>query len=527
MLLQFHFPFTDSRNFLLQDTGKLNHPAWPAPQVDYEFVRSFGCIRNRKKGGVKGWVGENAICEADRAMRFIRLPTFTDPSPPIRVPFRIGFRRLFFDGMAVGKYEVGMIASAQKNISSIADLLLLFPKEKSLLDIFEKDSIAEIFKYLFNRSSVNKNQGVRLLAHIFDLPIEVSNLSIKSQEIKFINTGKYVSKLYLKSSTKKSFQNHLDLENWWVVSGSPVIFIQCKESEYINFNLPEKEVYLPELPKIKLTCYFFPVMGRNIQIWVVKTNDFSKSNLNVVRTLRLYILRLHAEHESLRTVLRLILQEKIVIFPGSENNEIIQRYLNEATRKISRYEHRIQEKFDDKTNMIGVIARRSTEYIRPGEKESLLSLLAHLDIRKNIFSKVKNYIDDEFRQPIDITINLGDLNMGDIYNAKQVGVQGREAILNTTTFNQVIDSSAEKLDLEKLSEELCRLRSVLKESSQRVEHDIAIGAIASAEEQARKGNREKVFKNLTAAGKWSLDVAQKIGTSVAAKAISIALGLEG
>jgi len=53
-----------------------------------------------------------------------------------------------------------------------------------------------------------------------------------------------------------------------------------------------------------------------------------------------------------------------------------------------------------------------------------------------------------------------------------------------------------------------------------------VGAIASAEMAARKGDRRSVSEHLARAGKWSLDVAEKIGTSLTVAYLKAKMGLD-
>src|SRR5215210_5700665 len=106
MLVCIQFPLADFRRFLDNPTSLLSRPGWPTPEPEYEFVRSFGAIQTRKRGGLSGWVGENEVCEANRALRFDQIPVHVDSE--IRVPLQCAFRRLFFDGLAVGKFETGI-----------------------------------------------------------------------------------------------------------------------------------------------------------------------------------------------------------------------------------------------------------------------------------------------------------------------------------------------------------------------------------------------------------------------------------
>jgi hypothetical protein len=81
------------------------------------------------------------------------------------------------------------------------------------------------------------------------------------------------------------------------------------------------------------------------------------------------------------------------------------------------------------------------------------------------------------------------------------------------------------VDLPKLAGELERLRTELAPSAKTSEHFAEIGAIASAEMEAQKGNGEKAVEALSKTGKWSLGVAEKIGVGLATAVIKTSLGL--
>lgn len=81
------------------------------------------------------------------------------------------------------------------------------------------------------------------------------------------------------------------------------------------------------------------------------------------------------------------------------------------------------------------------------------------------------------------------------------------------------------LDYAKLADELASLRSKLRKQASEAEHDEALGAVAAAEKAARQQNQSGVLTHLKTAGKWSFDIASKIGVSVAAKMIEQAMGL--
>jgi hypothetical protein len=118
-----------------------------------------------------------------------------------------------------------------------------------------------------------------------------------------------------------------------------------------------------------------------------------------------------------------------------------------------------------------------------------------------------------------------ELNMESKYkitggNQAAVGDQA-EGHVTTQVSNQTLGS----IDMTALAAELSRLRAEARKEATEPEHDIAVSEIAKAEQAAKEGQGPKVMEHLKSAGKWALDVATKIGTSVALEAIKKSAGL--
>jgi hypothetical protein len=110
---------------------------------------------------------------------------------------------------------------------------------------------------------------------------------------------------------------------------------------------------------------------------------------------------------------------------------------------------------------------------------------------------------------------------GTSYTGNQVGAMGPGATANNVTMIQF----GTQIDQKRLADELKILRVALKAEASTSDHDEAIGAIASAEKATEKGDGAGASAQLKAAGKWALEVAEKIGVGVAVAALKTALGL--
>ena len=113
MLISIQYPIADLRPFVESEGGRLTRPGWPWVTPGEDFVRAFGGVQKRYRGGLPGWVGEGVHCIAAKSIRFQPgEPHFfnlqdTELGLDAKVPVRVAFRRLYADGLAVVKVELG------------------------------------------------------------------------------------------------------------------------------------------------------------------------------------------------------------------------------------------------------------------------------------------------------------------------------------------------------------------------------------------------------------------------------------
>jgi hypothetical protein len=118
-------------------------------------------------------------------------------------------------------------------------------------------------------------------------------------------------------------------------------------------------------------------------------------------------------------------------------------------------------------------------------------------------------------------VTVGDTNI----NTGQAGAIGRGIHVHNMTFNQRWNQSGESIDLPALATELATLRQHLRQAAVKLDHDVAIGAVAEAEMAAKEENGPKALECLSKAGKWALENAEKIGVGIATAALKTALGI--
>lgn len=138
---------------------------------------------------------------------------------------------------------------------------------------------------------------------------------------------------------------------------------------------------------------------------------------------------------------------------------------------------------------------------------------------KNEIERMKNLDSDKSG-----TMNHTEVIMGDKYDIKgQTGAVGAEAHAHDMTFNQNWNENNNEINLPALAAELSKLRLKLRDEATEAEHYSSMGAIASAESCAKKGDRPRALEYLSKAGKWALDIAEKISVPVATEALKVAV----
>jgi hypothetical protein len=173
---------------------------------------------------------------------------------------------------------------------------------------------------------------------------------------------------------------------------------------------------------------------------------------------------------------------------------------------------------------------RNASFYRYRETPTQVSIPAMLHIielleacRGTIRSIV--YENWDFRELLD----RGSVYEGGIYVAKaeynvsgsQVGAIGPGAHVHDITFNQ----QAAGIDAVVLAEQLERLQAELAKHACERDHYVALVAVSDAAADARQGKTSDAVSKLAAVGRWVVDIASKIGVTVAVEAINRATGL--
>jgi len=171
-----------------------------------------------------------------------------------------------------------------------------------------------------------------------------------------------------------------------------------------------------------------------------------------------------------------------------------------------------------------------TEYLLNPFKSKMDRFLSKADTNEpnpDVYDRVAELVRRETKpRASEARFIIKELVMGDSYkNTGQAGAMGRNAHAHDMNFVQLWQQAGEQIDLHTLAAELSTLREALTRQAKTAEDQVAIGAVASAEIEAKKNNGPRALEYLSKAGTWAFDTATKIGVVVAGSAIKSALGM--
>jgi hypothetical protein len=274
----------DARVLSSEGSGRLSRPDWGNIDTfgNTQFVRYFGPVVDRRKPADVAWADERFFCHAKHAMALPDLQASRD--------IRCAFRRLFVaEGKVVARIEVGF--SPTVPVGETPEALVAVPL-----------SIG------------------RLAARV---PEEGGPGSTRP----LISQGRRLARLYAYSTTKKGAPTE---SARLVEAGRPMVLVELRRSE--AFTPPEStRVIDPErVGGCDLAFLWLATDSGGVPAWIMRPGrDPSRA-----RSLRLSLLRLNAERESLAVVIRLMNREALHFEPETDPGQRLKDYLNTSTRRL-------------------------------------------------------------------------------------------------------------------------------------------------------------------------------------------------
>lgn len=341
MFTVFQIPITDSRSFLPDGPSRLVKPAWPIPEAEKDFLRQFGAVHKRRRGGLHEFAGEDVFCRASNAIRIRNETGIISGGDGSQLDHqRCIFRRFFFEGRSVGKMEIGL---------------------RRLDEPFRARSHWALLIH-----TISKSQWIVGPYH--------PQFALASP---LIASGDAIAKLYLRSTTAKATPAS-NAYDWCVSAGEPVLVIEFRADDF-----PSPPAWAVRVPlsthSVDLHYQHLIVGGRKLNVWYLGFRDIDKGRL---RHLRMHLLRFHAELQSLKTVLRTVVDNRFAVIRATPSCDELQEFLRDAFKLISK-----DERYGVDQKTLRTATGAFFAFVSAGERESLLFKLRQ--IRKNILRLVE------------------------------------------------------------------------------------------------------------------------------------------
>jgi len=273
MLVVLQMPLVDLRVFRASSPRR-KRPHWPTPDAGTEFMRHFGAVRERQTGKRTplAWTDEIYFVNASRALRI-------QPFQRKQKRWTCAFRRILTDGGPVARFEIG-----------------------------------------FNIPPTRLDPPTPLLETLSTILSMPCTLRGQKLSTKLLLVGKRMAGLYARSTAPSGTKQMGDE----VVSGQPTILVQLDDLEKVG--MPKSlDFDRDHLAFMKTTQN-----GIALNLWV--TNSYFGDPRNT----RAALLRLSAEHQALKYILRDITEGNVLLHGESAQTDALQTYLNSAGRTLSK-----------------------------------------------------------------------------------------------------------------------------------------------------------------------------------------------
>ncbi len=364
MFIAVQFPIADIRSLLDCDTYKLAGPCLPfIDPYGSEFIRCFGPLRNRFNATGLAYE-ESVYSQANRALRF-----------PALGKYRLGrkyksfiptcvFRRFFSENHVTCKVEVGF-----KNID----------------------------KENFYFHTLSGSDLLHLLMELMELHTVIPPVNEDDKKYELKNTGDKLAALYLHGTTKYPLPDGVCLDRHWVQGGNPMMLVDYNSWEVEKLPKGVRLVDANEQSDIKLSHTIILDKKRNtrIRVWLIEKGYFADKDY--IRRLRIGLLKLNAEREALKQVLRAIEQGTIIINKGSKASEAVQEYIDSAIRSLSK-----KDRYGLPYDKLVEVVNSYEDITNQEEREFLLQRLEK--VRRSIYNKVKTYTSPAKLEPQPVII---------------------------------------------------------------------------------------------------------------------------
>jgi hypothetical protein len=338
---------------------RLDMPVWPNADLQ-NYIRYFGKVERRVNGGVHQWPGEQLFCKSQHAINLKQLTKQRIVyNPTSHSLFKCRYRRFFSNGVFTNRFELGFTTDVEK---------ILLDKKLKKGD--------ENFDDIFNR----------IIQHFLGLEVKIKkNKEDEFDDCQLYNAGQLLSYLYSKGSTSKFYKEKI--KPWWVKAGDPIGLIIHEDGPF--FKLPKYTNHVESFLDhgIRLRFVYYKIRkDKFIKIWLIGVDPGSRKKDSglFLRQLRINLLRINAEKETLRNVLNAIDSKMVDIDNDDDIKTTLTTYLSFISEKLL-----TPIRFGIPQDKILDAAILSDNTVNQGDFETLLAQLGPVEnkyLKKNLTS---------------------------------------------------------------------------------------------------------------------------------------------
>lgn len=442
MLLVLQFPISDARSFDPDPDLRLALPDWSSlgTQANRQFVNRFGPAVQRRQEPDLAWPDEISFCRASRALRFDELERRRAGPPEATFRPQCAFRRLFFDGRTVARVEIGI-----RHHSKVPPLVEL------------------------------DGQKVLAIANaLCEIPTAVPQAGKPPIEAAMLRQGPALARLFALSSIGKAMAEKKARAEDLVQAGNPLLLVDIEPGEAPESLVPPGFEAVPAVAAGAHLAFGRLRVGRSVvPTWICQAapgpdpglKDLVLKHSQSHRNLRLCLLRLHAEQESLDWVLKQILRHRLLDEPAApedgQRSAVVDRfdaYFNEKTKLINR-----DEWGGVKQSAILSAFDAAEQVTLPTSRQNLFN--RYDGARQQVWKKVEEY---QVRRASVRTVNVAYVNPGGTYVVKNISVNvpGSGNVVNVAEYmSNVTNTVTSNLGNSTASEDV---KALVKEMTEQI-----------------------------------------------------------
>jgi hypothetical protein len=305
MLLAYQLPVCDLRRFVPNADLHPVGPAWPTPTPGEEFLRSFGPVARRRRGGHEQFPDEVFYADAAGAVRFSHLERQELGGEAVRPA--VAYRRLLCTGEDTG--------------AAVVRLELGFSSDRRPSPVLRRP-------HLTGRDSVN------VALDLLELPVVLSSRSKYRRPSSLWTMGKPFGEVYARATTAVD-EEVPETARKLIQPCPPLLMFEYDEGEIESLPPGTRAVDPGRIGGLSLSFIWIEYRSRQFGLWFLRRDP---GDTALCRRLRIGLFRVHAEHQVLRRALSSLRSGVFEYERGTDESDLFDSYLASATRVLGRDE---------------------------------------------------------------------------------------------------------------------------------------------------------------------------------------------